>query len=288
MRARRRGWAGVLLAGVSGVATLGPVLWITAAPAFAFAQRVDIVNFTYSPATATIKPGDKIIWLNNSNTKHTVTSDDGGADFDYTIAPGREEELRFEKAGTYTYHCKFHNQMTGTIEVGDSPPTTAPAPPPTTTTTTAPPATTTTAPATTTTAEPTTTTTAPRPAAGPGPSPLPVPSAAAAPPPTASSTTTSAPSTTTTTTAPPTTATSAPPTLAGGDEPAASVPSSAGVTPPSSAEQPKNSGNAIPAAAGPHAAGGDVDVAAVGLVSALVAVGAFGAWTLIRIRPGRI
>jgi len=271
----------VLLAGISGVAALGPVLWITAAPAFAFAQRVDIVNFTYSPATATIKPGDKIIWLNNSNTKHTVTSDAGSTGFDYTIAPGREEELRFEKAGTYTYHCKFHSQMTGTIEVGDTPPTTtAPAPPPTTTTT-APPPTTTTAPATTTTAEPTTTTTAPRPAAGPGPFPFPpAPSSAAAPPPTASSTTT-APPTTTTTAAPPTTATSAPPALAGGDEPAPPV--------PSSAEQPKNSGDAIPAAAGPPAArGGDLDLAAVGLVSALVAVGAFGAWTLIRVRPGRI
>src|SRR4051812_49940243 len=157
------------------------MLWFTAQPAAAFAQKVNVVNFAYAPSSTPIKPGDKIIWVNNSNTKHTVTSDGGGTDFDYTIAPGREEELRFDQAGTYTYHCKFHSQMTGKIEVGDTPP---PPPPPPPTTTTVPPTTTTTAlPATTTTA-PTTTTTPPRPAAGELPPPVPpVPNSAAAPAP---------------------------------------------------------------------------------------------------------
>jgi plastocyanin len=146
----------VLLAGVSGVAALGPVLWLTAQPAAAFAQKVSIVNFGYSPSTAPIKPGDKIIWVNDSNTKHTVTADSGGTAFDYTIGPGRSEELRFDQVGTYTYHCNIHSQMKGKIEVAD--PSTSTTAAPATTTTTAPPTTTTTAaPATTTTAEPTTT-----------------------------------------------------------------------------------------------------------------------------------
>ncbi|MDQ1497980.1 MAG: hypothetical protein QOI86_1320 [Actinomycetota bacterium] len=289
VRARRGRWAAVLLAGASGLAALGPVLWFTAQPAAAFAQKVSIVNFAYSPASTPIKPGDKIIWVNNSNTKHTVTSDGGSTNFDYTVAPGREAELRFDTAGTYTYHCNFHSQMTGKIEVSDNPPP-PPSPPPTTTTTppppppppptTAPPTTTTTAPATTTTAEPTTTTTAPRPAAGTVPLP-PVPNTAAAPaPPLATSSTTTVPSTTTTTAAPPTTATSVPPAPAGDPAPPPAP------TPPTSAGKP--GGDQPVAAAPPAAGGGKLDLEAIALVTALVAVGAFGGWTLIRVRPGRI
>jgi plastocyanin len=274
----------VLLAGVSGVAALGPVLWLTAQPAAAFAQKVSIVNFGYSPSTAPIKPGDKIIWVNDSNTKHTVTADSGGTAFDYTIGPGRSEELRFDQVGTYTYHCNIHSQMKGKIEVAD--PSTSTTAAPATTTTTAPPTTTTTAaPATTTTAEPTTTTTAPRPAAGPPPVPFPpVPNSSAAPPP-VSSTTTSAPSTTTTA-APSTTTTSAPPAPAAVPPPPAPAPES---TTSTSAGAPAGTGDKMPTAAGPKAPGtGDLNLEAVALVVALVAVGAFGGWTLIRVRPGRV
>jgi hypothetical protein len=42
------------------------------------------------------------------------------------------------------------------------------------------------------------------------------------------------------------------------------------------------------AAAPPAAGGGKLDLEAIALVTALVAVGAFGGWTLIRVRPGRI
>src|SRR5207237_4024830 len=68
VRGRRGRWAALLLAGVSGVAALGQML-LTEQPAFAFAQKVELVNFAYQPATANIKPGDKIIWFNTTNTK---------------------------------------------------------------------------------------------------------------------------------------------------------------------------------------------------------------------------
>jgi len=291
----RRGLAAVLLAGAAAVAGLGPVLWVTAQPALAFAQTVEMkdgnnppTTYGYSPSVAPIKPNDKIIFLNNSHGKHTVTSDTGSLQFDFTLPPGREEEIRFPDAGTYTYHCKLHDWMKGRIEVSDSPPTSATTAPPTTTTT-GPPPTTATAPAPTTTAPPTTTTTEPRPAAGAPPAtvaPAPAPTTAT----TAPATTTSVPSTTTTTTAPPTTPTSAPPVLAGGEEgsassssaPSTSAPSTTATT-PSAAPGDQNS-----TAAGPVSTDGKLDVGAVILVAALVAVGAFGAWTLIRVRPGRI
>jgi plastocyanin len=298
----RRGWAAVLLAGVAAVAGLGPVLWVTALPAAAAAYNVGIEDKqpkpdptgegVFDPVVRRINVNDRVIWKNQTANKHTVTSDPGTVSFDSgDLAPGGSFEFRFATAGTYTYHCTRHPKMVGRVEVVDPNATTTTTAAPATTTTSAPTTTTTTAPATTTTAPPTTTTTAsPRPAAGPGPQPAPpVPNSAAAPPPPApsSSTTTSGPSTTTTTTVPPTTPTSAPPVLAEGAE--GTSPPSSTAPPTTAAQKPGETGDKIPTAAGPPASpGGKLDVAAVALVSALVAVGAFAVWTLIRIRPGRI
>ena len=299
MRARRKKWAAVLLAGATGLSGVGSVLWFTALPAAAFTAPVKIVGRAFDPQTTRIEVGDKVLWRNLTDERHTVTSDSGSTRFDYTLGrKNAQEERRFETAGTYTYHCKFHPEMTGTVEVVDPsaptttpstvPPTTASTVPPTTASTvppttasTAPPTTTTTAPPAPTTAPPTTTTTAGRPSAA---VPLPpVPNSAAAPPPAPSSTTTMPPSSTTT--VPPTTATSAPPPDAGEAAPPTSDPT----TPPPTEAAP-DTGDEIPTVAGPasSAAGDKLDPATVTLISLLVAVGLFGAWTLIRIRPGRI
>ena len=285
-------WASVRLAGAAGLAALGPLLWVTATPASAFTTSVNIEDKPrpdpngdglFNPGTTTVNIGSKVLWTNKTPNKHTVTSDPTSAvNFDSgDLRPGGQFEFRFDTAGTYTYRCTRHPKMVGRVQVVDpnAPTTTTQAP---TTTTTAAPTTTSTAPATTTTAPPsTTTTTESRPAFGV----IPPPSAAAAPPPTAPSTTTSVPSTTTTSTAPPTTPTSAAPVLAGGDE---------GTTSSSAAPSPTTATTAAAGAKTSEAAGppvsrdGKLDTGAVVLVSLLVAVGAFGAWTLIRVRPGRI
>ncbi|HZQ80294.1 MAG TPA: plastocyanin/azurin family copper-binding protein [Acidimicrobiia bacterium] len=295
----RRGWAAVLLAGVAGAAGSGPVLWLTATPAAAFATNVAINDKkppdpkgtgVYNQVVTQIHVNDHVIWTNNTPNKHTVTSDPGSLSFDSgEIRPDGSYELKFTTAGTYTYHCTIHRGMTGRIEVTDpsATTTTTAAPPPTTATTApAPPPTTAPAPPPPT-APPTTTTTAPpRPPAAVGPPPAPpVASSAQAPPPLASSSTTTLPSTTTTT-APPTTATSAPPLLAGGAD--GGPPPSAPATPPSTAAS-RPAGDTTQVAAGPPTgSGGHVDKTAVALVTALVAVGLFGLWTLIRVRPGAV
>lgn len=293
MRAGRR-WRAALLAGAAGVAAVGPVLWVTAQPAAAFTTSVNIDDKpkpdpngdgVFNPTVTTVNVGTKILWNNKTANRHTVTSDAGSAEFDSgQIRPGGSFESRFDTVGTYTYHCTNHPKMVGRVEVVDprtttttTPPTTAPAP--ATSTTTAPP--------TTTTAPPTTTTTESRPGFG-VPTPPTTAVAAAPPPTTAPSTTTSVPSTTTTTTAPPTTPTSAPPVLAGGEEGAGS-PSSSATSVPSTTATTQPAGDKNASAAGPPVStDGKLDVGAVVLVAALVAVGAFGAWTLVRVRPGRI
>jgi plastocyanin len=294
VRGRRGGRATLLLAGAAAavVAGLGPLLWVTAGPAWAFTAPVkideragDSDRFEFAPTVVIVDVDDKVLWTNKSQTRHTVTSSAGNGRFDSgQIPPGGQWERRFTVAGTYDYQCEIHPDMVGRIEVGKPATTTSTAPP--TTVTSAPPAT---APPTTTTTEaPTTTTSAPRPAAGAPAQPSPpVPSSAPAPPPTlATSSTTTGPPTTTTTAAPPTTVTSAPPAVP--DDGEAAPPAPAPETPPSTDPAPPDERGDEAAAGARRGSGDDVDVATVAMVSALVAVGLFAAWTLIRVRPGRI
>ena len=283
-RARRGRWSAALLAAATvGLAGVGPALLATAQPAWAFVGTIDITQGnSFSPKTIEIEIGDKVLWRNRSDVKHTVTADSG--EFDYTFgAQGAQEERRFNEAKTYAYHCEFHDGMKGTVVVRDpNAPTTAK---PATTTTTAPPATTTTAPpaTTTTTAPPATTTTVPpRPPAEVPPAPVPNP--AAAPPPTlATSSTTTMPPTTTTTA--PATTTSAPPAPAGDQGASSSTSASA---PPTTETTRAEAGGEQTAAGRPASSDGRLDFGAVVLIGLLVVVGLFGAWTLIRVRPGRI
>ena len=201
MRARQGRWGAMMVAAAAGLAGVAPVLLATAQPAWAFVERVNIDGRSYSPKLTKIEIGDGVIWRNRTDETHSVTFDSLKWD-DNLGNRGAQAERRFNEAGEFTYHCKFHDGMKGTVVVTDpdDPTTTTTDPPPTTTT--APPTTTTTAPAPTTTAPPTTTTTTapPRPPAEvPGP---PAPTTAAAPPPTlATSSTTTLPPTTTTTAA---------------------------------------------------------------------------------------
>ncbi len=275
----------MLVAAVAGTAGLAPVLLVTAQPAWAFVERVYIDGRSYSPKLTEIEMGDGVIWRNQTDEPHSVTFDSLKWD-DELGNRGAQAERRFNNAGTFTYHCKFHDGMKGTVVVKDpNAPTTTTTARPSTTTTAQPTTTTTTAPPpTTTTAPPTTTTTAPPrpPAEVPAP---PGPNTAAAPPPTlATSSTTTLPPTTTTTVAP--TTTSAPPAPPAEDQVAA--PSTSATAPPTTETTAGESDDQKAAVGRPAGSDGELDFGAAVLISLLVAVGLFGAWTLIRVRPGRI
>jgi plastocyanin len=78
--------------------------------------QIRIENYQFTPATLTVPVGTTVTWTNDDGTIHTVTSAtkeftsaglDDGAAFSYT----------FTNPGTYTYYCKLHPRMTGTIVV---------------------------------------------------------------------------------------------------------------------------------------------------------------------------
>src|SRR5919107_2681467 len=79
--------------------------------------KVAIEDFYFEPANAAIQPGDTIMWVNEGNTPHTVTADDGSFDSG-TLQPGESYSHTFQSAGMVPYHCSIHPFMTGSVTVG--------------------------------------------------------------------------------------------------------------------------------------------------------------------------
>jgi nitrite reductase (NO-forming) len=83
-------------------------------------------NKAYSPNPIKIKAGNTITWINNDSTIHTVSSGkpnapDAGQLFDSgltsLITPSKSYSHKFTTPGEYSYFCKLHPNMVGTIEV---------------------------------------------------------------------------------------------------------------------------------------------------------------------------
>jgi plastocyanin len=80
------------------------------------AVTVNIEGNAYSPDPVTAGVGQAIGWTNADAVPHTATLDEGDCGTD-TIEAGATLGLVFNEAGTYTYHCAVHPEMTGTIEI---------------------------------------------------------------------------------------------------------------------------------------------------------------------------
>ena len=89
-----------------GAATTAPNSW-----------QVSIGDFFFDPADAAVGAGDSIVFVNEGQDAHTVTSDDGQFDSG-TLNPGESYTVTFEGEGTITYHCSIHPEMVGSVTVG--------------------------------------------------------------------------------------------------------------------------------------------------------------------------
>lgn len=107
--------------GASPTATSAPAATATT-PANATTVKITGAsgNFSFQPASVTIKVGSAVTWVNNSNVPHTATSDSGSAvswDSSAISTGGGSYSFTFTKPGTYAYHCSFHPFMHGVIVV---------------------------------------------------------------------------------------------------------------------------------------------------------------------------
>jgi len=82
---------------------------------------VTMTNYQFTPSAPTVTVGDTVQWNNTTtSTPHTSTSDTPLALWDSTtVNPGSSFSFLFTAAGTYTYHCNFHQflGMTGSVSV---------------------------------------------------------------------------------------------------------------------------------------------------------------------------
>jgi plastocyanin len=77
-------------------------------------KRVSIVNFAFKPGTLRVKRGANVAFANTANTTHTASS---GSFDTKRIEPGKTVTVKFNKRGTFAYHCKIHPFMKGKIVV---------------------------------------------------------------------------------------------------------------------------------------------------------------------------
>ena len=80
--------------------------------------QITIDNFSFQPATLTIRAGTTVTWINHDDMPQTATSagkpplfNSGALDTDGKFS------FVFTTSGTYDYFCAIHTHMTGKIIV---------------------------------------------------------------------------------------------------------------------------------------------------------------------------
>ena len=115
-----RGFRVILAAILVVVAGIGPSAageLVPTAGAQGNQQTVSIRDFLFEPSQLTVESGTTVRWVNEGNTPHTVTANDGSFDSG-TLNPGQSSTFTFERPGTFSYHCEIHPQMMASVTVG--------------------------------------------------------------------------------------------------------------------------------------------------------------------------
>ena len=94
-------------------------------PPESFGSTIVIIrDFTFNPSQVTVKAGARVTWVNcgpAGSDSHTSTSDgpsSGSAGWaSQLMEPGATFTHQFNSAGSFSYHCEPHPNMTGTVTV---------------------------------------------------------------------------------------------------------------------------------------------------------------------------
>ena len=82
------------------------------------ARAVTISNFTFAPATITVRAGEEVTWVNEDDAPHTVLGSDPGSPLKSpALDTGDKYAAKLTQPGTYEYFCSLHPHMTGVVGV---------------------------------------------------------------------------------------------------------------------------------------------------------------------------
>ncbi|MDQ3730115.1 MAG: cupredoxin domain-containing protein [Actinomycetota bacterium] len=79
-------------------------------------DAVEIVEFDYAPKEIAVPTGTTVTFTNQDTAPHTATADDSSFDTE-SLSKGDSAEETFDEPGTYTYYCRFHVFMKGSVVV---------------------------------------------------------------------------------------------------------------------------------------------------------------------------
>lgn len=79
-------------------------------------DAVEIVEFEFVPEEITVPAGTTITFTNQDKAPHTATADDTSFDTE-TLDQGDSADLTFDDPGTFSYFCRFHVFMKGSVVV---------------------------------------------------------------------------------------------------------------------------------------------------------------------------
>lgn len=90
----------------------------TSAPAGgAGSRQIAIKDFSFAPASLSVKVGDSVTWTNGDGAAHSIQSGDHTFDSPDKIEQSKSFSFTFTTAGTFTYFCGIHQYMKGTVVV---------------------------------------------------------------------------------------------------------------------------------------------------------------------------
>ena len=76
---------------------------------------ITIADFAFDPSTISVSGPTEVTITNEDDAAHTFTLDDGSVDQE--IAGGESATVTVDVSETTGFVCRFHPQMTGTVEV---------------------------------------------------------------------------------------------------------------------------------------------------------------------------
>ena len=77
---------------------------------------VEIAEFSFSPATVNVRPGDTITWINRDIAPHTATAKDRSWDTG-GLKRGEEASITVSDDMVEDYFCRFHPAMKATLKI---------------------------------------------------------------------------------------------------------------------------------------------------------------------------
>ena len=103
----------LLGAAVGSVLAAGVVL----AQAEESASAISIDNFSFTPATLTVRAGTTVTWTNKDDIPHGIASSNKAFARSKALDTDDSYSFTFTTPGTYLYFCYLHPHMVGSIVV---------------------------------------------------------------------------------------------------------------------------------------------------------------------------